>query len=1295
MKKIFLVVMLLHGVVTSFAQIGNWTDAGNYADSFSNSIGHEIYISTSEELARLAYLVNNGSTFSGSTIYLLNDIDLSGKYWISIGKSYGDYYDQRDNYNERPFSGIFNGNGHIISNMYCDVTGIGYQYVYAGLFGYNEGIIKNVEIASSCNIISATNHPQLGAGSNSYGNAFSGGITAVNGGTVLNCISNGNVSSTGSVSYAGGIVGRGGIVVNCQNASSINSEYIVGGIGSASIYDCNSTGNISLFYYCGSHTIDNTTNDFDNELIQSLNESCTKPEYELTKWINNGSSLLPMLSSVSTLLPDNITQTKAQVKGISYSKNFKYSEVGIEYKKDSEESYTKIVLATNTTGSNIYFYNITNLFPNTKIQYRIYSDSEEYGKQYGELKEFTTLPVTIKYSEENQVKKLTQTKAELQIPILELETGDIQVSSMGYQLFQGTYIVLDDFAKAALSTSSDPMIFTHQNYSWKISDGYVSSGSPVKIGMIYTIFNPYSSSMKTVLTSKANSKITFSWRTSGGIYSDSFYFYVDGIQKASISYSATTFREVTISLPAGNHILEWIFSRTSDTPSTSNLGSLLVKDIKITNSTNQTGDVSWITIENTSSNNMEISCSLTQLTVDTPYSYRPFIAFNNGYIDYGKSNIFTIQPVKVETQEATTITQTLATLGASFSGDAIFKKGGIEILEIKDNDLTKVDETTGWNVIDIEEIIENKISYNHTSLLPQQIYQYRGFVETEEGEIVKGNIVTFKTSDVVTTSSAIDITQSKVTIKGNIIGNYTDIISQGFEWKKDELKSSLATDIDENNVFSLNLDELQYNSTYSYRAFVTTSHGKIYSDWQEFKTKDISITAGNYASTQTTATLYGSIDIGDAVANIIKVGISCNGILYADNVSTSWSVIQNNLRPNYSYSYYAIAEVDGKQYTSSSKTFTTKSVLANVSTSEVTQTSALINVTYSTGDATFKTSGIQYGSTYLYTTISDTLTYRITELAPNSTYSYRSFITTEEGGTVYSDWKSFTTKPVSLTIQSADAISNTSATIHSDIACDTYSSAEFGFEWRKFDAPDLVPSNTVVAEQFEEKLSFRLKSLVPSEYYKYRSYCKYQNQTYYSEWIAFGTADVFVLYTPDVITIATTDVENNCIILYSYVLEGSENVLQQGFEYWIENNMRSAKDNANVVLTSGTNNRVTISYSDLLPNTTYKFRAFAKTASGTTYGETYNFATPVFSNTNIEYAGNGDNERIIVYPNPVSESFHIKGISKNTLLTISDLTGKTVLQRVIIPNENIIVNHLSKGIYMISADGKTVKMIKN
>ena len=119
-------------------------------------VGHEsdteYRITTAEQLAGLAQLVNAdpGTTnFAGKTFYLGNDLDLSGHEWISIGTANG------GNRPEYSFCGVFDGQGHVISNLYShesDIEGAdeSHNLLRNALFGnvYN-GEVKNLGVANA------------------------------------------------------------------------------------------------------------------------------------------------------------------------------------------------------------------------------------------------------------------------------------------------------------------------------------------------------------------------------------------------------------------------------------------------------------------------------------------------------------------------------------------------------------------------------------------------------------------------------------------------------------------------------------------------------------------------------------------------------------------------------------------------------------------------------------------------------------------------------------------------------------------------------------------------------------------------------------------------------------------------------------------------------------------------------------------------------------------------------------------------------------------------------------------
>ena len=112
----------------------NWTD-GYSVPSGNGTKDSPYLITTAEELAYVAYMVNSGEDNGYNKAYfsLENDIDLSGKFWSPIGI----------NSEGKVFQGVFNFNYHSVTNINYDRS---WLTVYNnGLFG---AISKNAVIYS-------------------------------------------------------------------------------------------------------------------------------------------------------------------------------------------------------------------------------------------------------------------------------------------------------------------------------------------------------------------------------------------------------------------------------------------------------------------------------------------------------------------------------------------------------------------------------------------------------------------------------------------------------------------------------------------------------------------------------------------------------------------------------------------------------------------------------------------------------------------------------------------------------------------------------------------------------------------------------------------------------------------------------------------------------------------------------------------------------------------------------------------------------------------------------------------
>ncbi|MBS6843574.1 MAG: hypothetical protein KH197_07695 [Clostridiales bacterium] len=196
-----------------------------------------IYITTAQQLKRLADEVNAGDSKSDKTYLLANDIDLSGyPNWTPIGR-----FDPPDDM--LPFSGVFDGQGYSITGL--KISG---NEEARGLFGYaycsaiRNVVIRNPEIQGGDKVGALVGHQAYSSegiencaviGGKIQGSNRAGGLVGnMEESPIKNCYTTCEVIATDY--YAGGIVGAhkvGSGLENCYatgNVSGPNSGGIAG-----------------------------------------------------------------------------------------------------------------------------------------------------------------------------------------------------------------------------------------------------------------------------------------------------------------------------------------------------------------------------------------------------------------------------------------------------------------------------------------------------------------------------------------------------------------------------------------------------------------------------------------------------------------------------------------------------------------------------------------------------------------------------------------------------------------------------------------------------------------------------------------------------------------------------------------------------------------------------------------------------------------------------------------------------------------------------------------------------------
>jgi len=282
-RSLFLAAILLIAMVFTFSCSGEgsvvdsinsdvWN--GKINTSWYNSLQKEFTITTAQQLAGFAKLVNDGNMLSGKTIKLGADISLNSRAWTPIGTI------------ELGFSGIFDGNGHVIKDVFInnpDSDGM-------GLFGSleNNGEIKNLGVIDSYII----------------GNADVGGIVGLSNGEISNSYFRGKVEGNEGI---GGLVGDNnmGTISNSYSTGSVLSGIIGGGLvgvnSKSTISNSYSASIVNGVMYTGGFVGYN-----DGEIINSYSTGIVSGEFAVGGFVGINFDEISNSYSTSTVEGDTI-----------------------------------------------------------------------------------------------------------------------------------------------------------------------------------------------------------------------------------------------------------------------------------------------------------------------------------------------------------------------------------------------------------------------------------------------------------------------------------------------------------------------------------------------------------------------------------------------------------------------------------------------------------------------------------------------------------------------------------------------------------------------------------------------------------------------------------------------------------------------------------------------------------------------------------------------------------------------------------------------------------------------------
>ena len=224
MKKkllsLLLALCLVMALVPMTAFAAGTTDSwdGTADTSWYDENETEFHLQTAEQLAGMAKLVNDDTAyFKDKTVYLDNDLDLSGHEWNSIGDG--------ANTDVGSFQGVFDGQSHVIYNLYShegtQSENQSNNLYRNGLFGsiYN-ATVKNLGIENADIVIPMKD-----------GSTYGKGILVdwMTDSTINNCYTTGSITGGSYIEkYIGGIAGflnGNNSISQCYSTAAITGNY--------------------------------------------------------------------------------------------------------------------------------------------------------------------------------------------------------------------------------------------------------------------------------------------------------------------------------------------------------------------------------------------------------------------------------------------------------------------------------------------------------------------------------------------------------------------------------------------------------------------------------------------------------------------------------------------------------------------------------------------------------------------------------------------------------------------------------------------------------------------------------------------------------------------------------------------------------------------------------------------------------------------------------------------------------------------------------------------------------------
>ena len=519
--------------------------------------------------------------------------------------------------------------------------------------------------------------------------------------------------------------------------------------------------------------------------------------------------------------------------------------------------------------------------------------------------------------------------------------------------------------------------------------------------------------------------------------------------------------------------------------------------------------------------------------------------------------------------------------------------------------------------VEMSLIKDNTYSATISNLSIQTEYYYRFVVGNKVSEFFDDQKRTFKTlnytAPVVSTEDATNISGTKATLIGVVeFACEKPILEQGFMVGTEEDKLE-AFKVDGSD-FTFNIENLNYKTTYYYRAYAKNDIGTGLGKIKTFQTCG----AVSFNEIKLSSITANSVMVETGVADNGGIEVDLQGIRYCikgnDEVSfveTNGAITISNLKHDTTYEVWGYAKTFEGEFEGNRVEFNTldgKVLITTSSPANVTTSSATLkgNIT-SDGGSKITERGFCY-STRDIPTLSDikikvtgetgTFESELTNLPQNVLYNVRAYAINAID-TYYGEVVSFTTLYDSATFGTLTTsdITASSASLKCSITSNGGSTiTKCGFCYSTYKNPTIDDQVAVVSDS-KTNLNATIKGLKSGITYYVRAFATNANSTFYSDEISFITSEGIIQFTDP----STDNIAAASFIVSSNILTaGGGTITERGFCYNIAKNPTIENK---IVKSSGTLGEYSATITDLQNKTTYYIRAYAINESGTYYSK--------------------------------------------------------------------------------------------